>query len=393
MSPHLPPPPGYHLNHMGHTNNNREISQQNRMAAAPTLAEARVAFFACNGVALGGPQYRCVETARALTARGVPTICVTNCGRPTLEQLRGRQLDGIVFVKTVPNDFGMLRSVVRPATRTLLLDAADLNPGFQKVACRDERILKLFDGTIVHTQTSWEEIRKQCPLLGNRTDATALHYIEHFHLVTRRISDGSRWPKPSESPPRALLLMEHRVFPTESAFCKPIEAALPPTMRFDCHPLWGGPNAHKSRVNFFSGKLAMNVSDVERHLEERGAAELFTATYAKYDLLLQWYETRTSQRLINALATGLPVVALTNTAFEEAVAGAADVLLVHNHSELAAETRRLAASRAYRRRVSDAGFAVAERFSVSSITARYMAALGLKRRASGRSRPPGVGTG
>ena len=341
-------------------------------ASQVVLKDARVIFFACNGVTLGGPQYRCMDTARAMTSQGVPAICIPNCEPKTLARLEGLHFDGIVFVKTIPMHFQLLHNVVRRATCRLLLDAMDLNPQFQRTSCNDAKTLRLFDGTIANTRTSWSQIRHYCPALANATAATSLHFIEHFHTVTHRVSDGTQWP----ARPNALLLMEHRVFPNEKAFCAPLGNALRSAgVKFDCNPLWGGPNANTNRVHYFSRALHLSIDEVNRRIGEEGPGPLFTASFTHYDLLVQWYTTKTAQRLNNALATGVPTIALTNAAFEEVVAGTPDILLVHNYSELTSAAMALAKSKAYRRRVSDAGIAVAKRFSREAITLRYLSAL------------------
>ena len=50
-----------------------------------------------------------------------------------------------------------------------------------------------------------------------------------------------------------------------------------------------------------------------------GVGAMFTEVYSQFDLLVQWWPTEGSvQRLTNAIATGIPVIALTCRAFEEA---------------------------------------------------------------------------
>ncbi len=49
-----------------------------------------------------------------------------------------------------------------------------------------------------------------------------------------------------------------------------------------------------------------------------GTGDLFTRVFAQYDLLIQWFHSNAAQRLTNALATGVPVIALWTPTFEEA---------------------------------------------------------------------------
>lgn len=330
----------------------------------PPLAQSVYAFVSCNGVSLGGAQLRCLETARMMSARGMASTCIKDCTSSTMRALAARKPRAIVFLKTLPHDFNLL-FLVRAATPTLLLDTMDLSPTYHAASCKHPQAIHRLDGVIVNNRASWARIKYDCPRLA----AKRVHYIEHFHSVPRRLSNGSRW----RVSPRALLLMEHRVLPSAKPWCKGLKDAMSPTMRFDCRPLWGGPNARRSRENFFKFSLGLSTTAVQwitsRHL---GAGEMFNAVYQKYDVLLQWWPTTGSaQRLLNALATGIPVIAIDCPAFAEAVAGHPDVLLVRNLSEVAAATTALARSPAFRARVSNAGLAVADRFSPDSIAYKY----------------------
>jgi hypothetical protein len=334
----------------------------------PALSKAQVVFVACNGISLGGGQIRCLETARVLSARGTPSRCLTDCSAATLTPLSTLRLRAVVFIRTLPADDRLLARI-RPAACTWLLDSLDMSSLFHKRSCEDRRAHQFLDGVIVNNRASWTRLVSECPRL---VKSRPVHMIEHFHSVTHRVSDGTRW---SLKKPRALLVQEHRV-KGSVGFCTRIQHALPQGMGFDCNPLWGGPNAAKNRIRFLAEHLGLEREVVKsiatQHL---GTGAMYTAVYEKYDLLVQWLPTNSSaQRLLNALATGVPVVAQACPTFTEAAAGHPDVLLAHNHSELQTMAQQLASSDAFRRRVSNAGVAVASRFSPDLIHQLYLRA-------------------
>ena len=107
-----------------------------------------------------------------------------------------------------------------------------------------------------------------------------------------------------------------------------------------------------------------------------GVGAMFTAVYAKYDLLIQWLPSNSSaQRLTNALASGVPVIAQRSPAFEDAYGGNPDVLLARGLAELRTQSYSLEHSEAFRKRVSDAGVAAASRFAPDLIIAQYEKAM------------------
>lgn len=174
-------------------------------------------------------------------------------------------------------------------------------------------MLRHFDGAIALSRIAWQQISASCPVLANTT--REVHYIEHFHSVTRRVSDGSLWP----ARPQALMVMEHRVLPTARPFCVNLSKALGPEVDFSCNPLWGGMAAPSSRLGFLSQALKMSGGEVQARMAAfLGTGDLFTRVFAQYDLLIQWFHSNAAQRLTNALATGVPVIALWTPTFEEA---------------------------------------------------------------------------
>lgn len=329
-----------------------------------SLADAQVAIVACMGLSLGAAQIRCLETARALTARGTASICLPGCGADTLRRMSGLRLLGVVFIRNLP-EFNLLKDYVRPSTCSVLLDTLDMSPIYHARSCLQRGYLEQIDGIIANNHASLTRVLENCPLLKIKP----FHLIEHFHSVTRRVSDGSRW----RAKPRALLVQEHRMM-HQHGYCDGIRQALPKDTDFECRPLWGGFNAPKNRVAFLSEHLQLDRAAVRTIAAQHfGTGAMFTQVYKEWDLLIQWLPTNSSaQRLINALASGVPVVGLRCAPFEEAVAGNPDILLASDLEEMRQMTNRLASSEAFRRRVSDAGVAVAQRFTPEAICNLYL---------------------
>lgn len=330
------------------------------------LTEAKVAFIACTGLGLGGAQIRCAETARVLSARGTPSTCVDKCDRGTLAQFRNLHLLAVVFIRVLP-DANLLSEYIRPATCSLLLDTLDMSPIYHAHSCSSVAHVRHLDALIANNHASWTRVAENCPRLRGKP----LHLIEHFHSVTRRVSDGSRWRRR----PQALLVQEHRVRHVYG-FCHEIEVSLPNGTKFECLPLWGGTNAPKNRLHFLSSHLSLPAETVRAiSAQHFGTGAMFTAVYKEQDLLIQWLGTNSSaQRLTNSLASGVPTIAQRCPAFEEAVAGETDVLLASSHEEMREMASKLATSVAFRKRVSDAGVAVAARFSPDAIYQLYLRA-------------------
>ena len=337
----------------------------------PPLGVARVVIVACAGISLGGAQIRCVETARALSARGTPSHCAPDCSRETLHNLTKQRLKSVIFIRNLPGNMAALHAL-RNTSCSLLLDTLDLSSIWHKRSCSDIQFLSCLDGAIANNRVSWGRISADCPRLARKP----VYFIEHFHSSTRRVSDGSGWPAAPRRRPSALLVQEHRVHGSVG-YCNQVRDALPPGTRFDCFPLWGGFAAPRTREGFFRKSLNMTSATVRTIAKQHfGVGAMFTAVYAKYDLLVQWLPTNSSaQRLTNALASGVPVVARRCPAFEDAYGNNPDVLLAHDHEELRVLTQRLASSINLRRRVSDAGVAAASRFAPDAVITRYLHAM------------------
>ena len=191
-----------------------------------------------------------------------------------------------------------------------------------------------------------------------------LQFIEHFHSVTRRVSHGEA------EPVHALLTQEH---PMPSGFCRQIERSLPNGTVFRCHALAGSTanGGVNYRESFFAQQLHMaprTVSSVVGQYQGTGA--LFTAVYARYDLLVLWYPLNgTVQRLSNALATGVPVIVKKAQPYVDAF-GDHGILMADGLSDLHRMALSLR-SRKLRRQVSDHGVAAADKFSRASISVQY----------------------
>lgn len=340
----------------------------------------QVAIVACKGIALGGAQVRCVETARALSARGTPTRCFADCAANTLQRLAKLSLRSIIFIRNLPANPSDLVAL-RAAACSLFLDTLDLSAIWHKPSCSSVQMLAPLDGVIANNRISWKRIAKDCPVLARKP----VFLIEHFHSVTRRVSDGSAWGDRAPLAhhdaagmprPRALLVQEHRVS-GRVGFCNDIRAALPKTVLFDCYPLWGGFAAPGKREGFLRNSLNLTSGDVRTiGAQHFGVGALFTAVYARYDLLLQWLPTNSSsQRLTNALASGVPVIAISCPAFDDAYGDNPEIPLARSLDQMREWAAKLAASRALRMRVSAAGVKAASRFDPNAIVTQYLGAM------------------
>ena len=326
---------------------------------------ARVAFVSCYGLSRGGPQVRCVDAARHLTASGVPAACVDGqgCAPSTLEQtFNGAHLQSVVVLKRPPAAEAL--TTLRRHARTLLLDLMDQPPWLIRGVCH-----LLFDAYIADNARSWATIsaRPRCPSLRD----ASVSLIEHPHTVTRPVSTGRRQIR------RALLVQEHKE--EEPGYCKNLHAALPIDIRFDCFLL----QSDARRTRLFATQLNRSVASVRESMARPGGTgQLFVALFRLYDLLIVWRPTNhTVQRLTNALATGVPTIARDSATFRAAFGALGgdiegDVLLARNLSELGAMTRALSRSVALRTRVSRAGVRSAARFSPESIARDYARATG-----------------
>jgi hypothetical protein len=200
--------------------------------------------------------------------------------------------------------------------------------------------------------------------------------IEHFHSVTRRVNWGGGGLG------RALLLQEHRI---RGPLCGDIRTALARggVDHFDCSALWGSETIGLDhRETFLAKRLNMSV-DVLRSVEGQhlGVGALFTAVFQRYDLLLVWHETNgTVQRLANALATGVPVIAKASREGVAAFGKHPGVLFADNLHALTRHARALNVSSALRAASSDAGVAAAADFSREAIAERYKLVVAAARR-------------
>lgn len=329
------------------------------------LLDARVLFVACNGFSKGGPQLRCIESAHRLTAYGVPSVCVSGvsfCNRGHfyrgINELRG--LLAVIFVKTPPISYHVLESAWK-RNCAVLLDTMDFVTSLHgRDACFNERYSQYIDGLLVDNPIAQHHIFNNCPQLRRKPVA----FVEHFHSLHRRVSWGGLSP-----PQSALLLQEH---PSEDEMCGGIGRSLPVELRFRCVTLLSG----EHRLRFFTHMLSMNLSVVEAIAwQPGGTGALFQKVFGLFDLLIVWRTTtHTVQRLTNALATGIPVVAQACPAFEQAFAGH-EVLFARNLSDLSMWMKRLVRSADLRRRVSDSGVAATTQFSATHISSLYARAI------------------
>lgn len=329
------------------------------------IRTARVAFVSCYGLSRGGPQFRCVDAARHLTASGVPAACVDGqgCAQSTLEQkFNGARLQSIVVLKRPPAADAL--TTLRRHASTLLLDLMDQPPWLIRGVCHSP-----FDAYIADNARSWATIssKPRCP----RLRGASVSLIEHPHTIARPVSNGRRQIR------RALLVQEHRE--EEPQFCEDLHGALPPGVHFDCFLL----QSDARRARLFAAQLNISVSSAREAMSRPGGTgRLFADLFSLYDLLVVWRPTNhTVQRLTNALATGVPTIARDCAAFRAAfgVLGGDiedDVLLARNLSELGAMTLALRKSAALRTRVSRAGVRSAARFSPEAIAREYARATG-----------------
>ena len=96
-------------------------------------------------------------------------------------------------------------------------------------------------------------------------------------------------------------------------------------------------------------------------------------------MLILWYNSDgTVQRLSNALATGVPVIARTWRTYTDTF-GQSGILLADNFTHLSELARALQRSRALRQRVSNAGVVAASMFSRANISNEYKQFLKMSR--------------
>ena len=107
-----------------------------------------------------------------------------------------------------------------------------------------------------------------------------------------------------------------------------------------------------------------------------GTGALFTAIYRRYDLIICWTPSNgTVQRLSNALATGVPVIARRMPTYEQAFGSRSGILLASGLVELQRMAQELKGSASMRGRVSEAGAVAARQFSRGAIASQYRRAI------------------
>ena len=340
------------------------------------IREVQVAFMACDPLNLGGVQLRCVETARQLTTRGTPAVCIdgetktiwkgpATCmhGVRRLETYRDAPVQAVVFLKTIPGKDALKRLVERRPNVTLVFDTMDLD---QPNGCYPQLwAFRYMDAFIFDNHAARSRVFRNCAAIAkNAARGRPQFLIEHFHSVTRRVSDGRTSVK------NVLFQQEH---PITAELCSELRNALPKSAtQFLCN---GNSRGATARERFLSGQLNVDMDLVHSVVQEpEGTGALFTALYQKFDLLLHWRDfPGTVQRLANQLATGVPVIAKAGTAYAETFAAHPGILFANSTSQL----RELAAmlnEPSFRRRVSDAGVAASEQFSKENIIRQYQAA-------------------
>lgn len=351
---------------------------------APRSVDATLAIVACNGpLARGGPQLRCVETARILTAHGQPAVCLhgegsggaRGCERIVDKLVAMPHFKAAIFLKSLPSIEQWKRVLQQHPCALMLLDLMDFSLKFHGYWCNQRHsIVRYLAGVIADNDAVWQQVSGECRAI---TAVRHVQYIEHFHSVTRRVSRG-------EAPPvQAVLLQEHRaLFDVPSltgrkneTFCPSIARALPFPRGFECHALWGSSanGGQNYREQFLARKLNLTRHFVHNVVtQHQGTGALFTNVFALYDLIVVWWPTvGTVQRLSNALATGVPVIAKASRTYIDTFGRGRGILFAEDVHELGKHARSLLNSPAFRLRTSDAGVAAASMFSSANISAGY----------------------
>lgn len=342
---------------------------------APRPIDATLAIVACNGpLSRGGPQLRCIETARTLTAHGQPAVCLhgegnggaRGCERIVDKLVSMPRFKAAIFLKSLPSVEQWERVLQRHPCALMLLDLMDFSLKFHGYWCHQRHsIARYLAGVIADNDAVWQRVSGGCRAINA---VRHVQFIEHFHSVTRRVSRG-------EAPPiRAILLQEHRALDTR--FCPSIARALPFPRGFECHALWGSSanGGQNYREQFLANKLGLTRHFVHTVVTQyQGTGALFTAVFAKYDLVVLWWPTNgTVQRLSNALATGVPVIAKSSPTYIDTFGRERGILFAEDFHELGEHARSLQRSPELRLRTSDAGVEAASMFSRANISADYM---------------------
>lgn len=365
--------------------------------AVPSNDTRQVAIVSCSPLTLGGVQLRCTETARMLTAHGLPASCHgparkvgigrKSCGFDDWEALLApvialkRNVLAIIFLRDGPPP--TLIKKLRETCAPLLLDAMDARATDLCATASSPRLPKgtWLDGLIVANNVSLDGKGGpqwiSCPALRD----VPIWRIEHHHSVTRRVGWGER-----NTFRTALLVQEHRILKNALGYsCDAIGSALDAAGvdKFHCHGLWGSETLGiDHRETFLRKELSFTAAQVQAiEGQYLGTGALFTAIFARFDLLIVWHETQnTVQRLSNALATGIPVIARRIPTHEAAFRAHPGVLLVRDMKELASVATSLNQSRSLRAATSDAGVHAAQQFSRAAVSERYRRAVVFSRR-------------
>ena len=348
--------------------------QQQSMRAAPR--DPIVAIVSCSGLLFGGAQLRCSETAYELTARGLKTECIdgfTSMDKPGycycndgVDQLAARpSLKTVVFLRKLPTSAlgyasKKFRAFRERSNATIILDTMDFQA---KHHCQVQALSQFVDAAIFDSRWARARVLAECKVLK----ATNFFFIEHFHSSVRRVGFGQR---PHFR--NVLLLQEHTFYDRRT--CGRIRELLPPSVRnggtFACHAI----NPAKRSV-FIADQLGIPRAVVDEvRSRPNGTGALFTAVFAKYDMLINWRAANgTVQRLANFLASGVPVVTLWSEGYSHAFQGHTMMYLREplNYEQLGSWSHALAESHALRRIVSEEGFQAAEKFSRANIMQLY----------------------
>ena len=334
------------------------------VAPLEQLRAARLLFVSCNGFAKGGPQLRCIESAHRLTQYGVPAACVG--GGLWCEDQRFRtgvqllkRLDAVIFIKTLPFRSEVLTGIHNRSA--VILDMMDFDRKVHGIYACQRKWSSSVDHVLADHPDSWDANVQNCSEMAIKP----VTFVEHFHSMHRRVSHGGQ-----ADPKTALLLQEHKESPPGS-LCDPVQAALP-QWNFSCITM----ATVDGRFNFLRSTLNINGSVLQSIISTPGGTgALFQKVFSRFDMLIVWRTTsNTVQRLSNALATGIPVVAQSCPAFERAFANYG-VLLARGVDELRFWSHRLRESAAFRRQVSDAGVEAARQYSPHNISRQYVLAV------------------
>ena len=347
------------------------------------IANPLVAIVSCGGLHFGGAQLRCLETAHELTTYGLKAVCIdgSRLQMPQLsnldylpgvngsycqagvDQLLARpSIEVVIFLRKLPINMRWgkatksLREFRRRSNASILLDTMD----FQGVHhCFRDALWRTVDGVIFDSRFARARVLGECGILK----AKPFFFIEHFHSVVKRVGHGAG------SVRKVLLAQEHEFVSDKT--CGWIKRVMPASVSgagsFECRAL-----STSSRARFLSRQVGLPI-DVVHEIRGRpnGTGALFTATFRKYDLLINWRAANgTVQRLSNYLASGVPVISIWSEAYADAFKGY-PLLWADSYAQLGTWAHALAESPTLRRATSAAGVAAVEQFSRRTIMMQY----------------------